>query len=210
MKTLDLSALQDPGLFKDKVPANLSQSNYTGWSPKGLPRPKTSSVLAPCEPFSSYYRSMYRSSLPINSTTENLCGHRPVSPYRRWSVWSRICAFSSLREAHASTTGLRDEHPFGIEQADIESPSRRDWFGNQQFVRYLLLVLLEPEWPAIQAVRSSGMSWMGDNDDKVKRNLYEVLGKVFTLESRSWRRGHVRSSLSMVHHEKSPYQQEAR
>lgn len=76
-------------------------------------------------------------------------------------------------------------HPFEIEQTDIESPPRRDWFGNQQFVRYLLPVLLEPEWPAIQAVSIFGVSWMGDDDDRVKKNLYQVLGKAVSLEIRS-------------------------
>lgn len=77
-------------------------------------------------------------------------------------------------------------HPFEIEQTDIESPPRRDWFGNQQFVRYLLPVLLEPEWPAIQALRIFGVSWMGDDDDdRVKKDLYQVLGKAVYLEIRS-------------------------
>ena len=78
----------------------------------GVPRDSRDQRPRPPWPHARHFpritRSTYRSSLPIHSATGHLCGHRPISPYCRWSVWSRICAFSSLRETHASTTGLRD------------------------------------------------------------------------------------------------------
>lgn len=83
-------------------------------------------------------------------------------------------------------------HPFGIEQTDIESPPRRAWFGNQQFVRYLLPVLLEPEWPAIQAVRISGVSWMGDKYcGKLFPWKVEVDGEVMYVLPCLWRKAHI-------------------
>lgn len=127
MKTLDLSALQDPGHFKDKIPANLSQSNYTGWSPKGLPRPKTSSTMAPCEAFSPYY-------------TVNVPLFAPYPFDNRPGIFADIDQFHHiaddqfdqefalfLRSVKPTLQRLDYEigHPFGIEQTDIESPPRR-------------------------------------------------------------------------------------
>lgn len=179
MKTLDLSALQDQGLFKDKVPANFSLHRLEF---QGTPETKDLVRSGPMR--------------AISPVSHGQCTTLRSLSIREPGIFAAIDQFHHFADDQfdqefalflrcVKPTLQRLDYEIGNPFGDIESPPRRDWFGNQQFVHYLLPVLLEPKWPAIQAVMSSGVSWMGDNDDRVKKNLYEVLEKAFSLESTS-------------------------
>lgn len=189
LKSLELSALQDPGRFKDKVPGNLNQPGYPGWNPErrqlNLNVPETKDLVHP-GPMRGILPALHGQCTALRSLS-----------IRKPSIFADIDQFHHitddqfvqefalfLRSVKPTLQRLDYEigHPFDIDQTDIESPPQVDWFGNQQFVRYLLPVLLEPEWPAIQAVRISGVSWMGDDDDRVEKNLKQVLGEAVSLE----------------------------
>lgn len=189
LKSLDLNALQDPGRFKDKVPGNLNQPGYPGWNPERLqfdPNvPETKDLVHP--------GPMRGILLVLQGRCTALCS----LSIRKPGIFANIDQFHHivddqfiqefalfLRSVKPTLQRLDYEigHPFGIDQIDTESPPQRDSYGNQQFVRYLLPALLEPEWPAIQALRISGVSWMGDSDDRAEKSLRQVLGEDVSLE----------------------------
>lgn len=189
LKSLDLNALQDPGRFKDKVPGNLNQPGYPGWNPERLlfdPNvPETKDLVHP---------GPMRGILPV---LQGRCTALCSLSIRKPGIFADIDQFHHiaddqfiqefalfLRSVKPTLQQLDYEigHPFGIDQTDTVYPPQRDSYGNQQFVRYLLPALLEPEWPAIQALRISGVSWMGDNDDRVEKILRQVLGEDVSLE----------------------------
>lgn len=115
----DLSALQGPGRFKDRVPGNLNQPGYPGWNPERQrfhsKVPETKDLVHP-GPHARHFLCIARPMVLLFSLFPfgNRASFATIHRFHQIvdDVYSGIRFFSSLREANAPKARLRDRASF--------------------------------------------------------------------------------------------------
>lgn len=184
LQSLDLNALQDQGRPKDSVLAPCS--------PHGIP-------IHILRNYNDLVTKDHVQTGPMCGILPALYGHSTTLQslsIRKPGIMANIDRYHSIIDDEFSCelgrflrfvkpTLKRLSYEIGFPSVNYQSspePPPRELFGNRQFVRDLLPILLEPNWPAIKSVRISGVSWWGDDEEGVRNDMQCALGEAVSLE----------------------------